>query len=273
MAIKVQISLAGTEWCGRAGGVTIGRSRAGASPARPTHIASAATAFPQAQRMLVMRHVPEGPRRPRWTAGACTVPALALALALFGFGCGKGGEEVAAGASGATTPGGAGTKPAPTTPAGITDNRSGMGGGSPPARAVEIPQEPSPFRFEDATRDAGIDFVHASGMTAEKYYPSANGSGAAIFDFDGDGDMDVYLASGTTLPVGSSDVGRNRLFENLGGGKFRDATEASGLGHHGYCHAAIVGDVDNDGDPDVFLWPATAATPSSSTTAGASSPT
>ena len=30
-------------------------------------------------------------------------------------------------------------------------------------------------------------------------------------------------------------------------------TEASGLGFRGFCHGIIAGDIDNDGDPDVFL--------------------
>ena len=30
-------------------------------------------------------------------------------------------------------------------------------------------------------------------------------------------------------------------------------TEASGLGFAGYCHGIIAGDIDNDGDQDVFL--------------------
>ncbi len=36
--------------------------------------------------------------------------------------------------------------------------------------------EPSPFRFAEIAGDAGIDFVHFSGTTAEKYFPTANGS-------------------------------------------------------------------------------------------------
>ena len=30
-------------------------------------------------------------------------------------------------------------------------------------------------------------------------------------------------------------------------------TESSGLGFRGFCHGIIAGDIDNDGDPDVFL--------------------
>ena len=62
--------------------------------------------------------------------------------------------------------------------------------------------EPSPFRFAEIAREAGIDFVHVSGMTEEKHFPTANGSGVAIFDYDGDGQLDLYFATGTLLPLG-----------------------------------------------------------------------
>ena len=113
--------------------------------------------------------------------------------------------------------------------------------------------ESSPFRFTEVSREAGIDFVHFSGMNEEKYFPTANGSGVAIFDADNDGLMDLYFASATLLPLGTAVKGPNRLYKNLGNLKFRDVTEASGLGYRGFCHGIIVGDIDNDGDQDVFL--------------------
>jgi hypothetical protein len=90
-------------------------------------------------------------------------------------------------------------------------------------------------------------------MTPQKLFPTANGSGVALFDFDGDGKLDLYFATGNVLPLSAAPDARNRLYKNLGGGKFRDETERSGLGFRGYCHGIAVGDLDNDGDPDVFL--------------------
>ena len=101
--------------------------------------------------------------------------------------------------------------------------------------------------------EVGYRFVHVSGNDRRKLYPTAFGSGVAILDYDGDGRMDLYFATCTAMPPGSAQAGPNRLYRNLGGGKFRDVTESSGLGFRGFCHGIIAGDVDNDGDPDVFL--------------------
>jgi hypothetical protein len=114
-------------------------------------------------------------------------------------------------------------------------------------------EESSPFRFAEVSREWGIDFVHFSGMTEDKHFPTANGSGIAIFDYDNDGLMDLYFASATLLPLGTAVKGPNRLYKNLGNGKFKDVTEASGLGYRGFCHGIITADLDNDGDQDVFL--------------------
>jgi hypothetical protein len=122
------------------------------------------------------------------------------------------------------------------------------------ATVMPIPAAPAgPFRFTDIVAGSGVDFVHTSGMTAEKRFPTANGSGVAMFDFDGDGKLDLYFATGNPLPLAARPAASNRLYRNLGGGKFQDQTERSGLGFRGYCHGITVGDIDNDGDPDLFL--------------------
>jgi enediyne biosynthesis protein E4 len=113
--------------------------------------------------------------------------------------------------------------------------------------------ESSPFRFAEIAREAGIDFVHFSGMTDDKHFPTANGSGVAMFDYNNDGLLDLYFATATLLPLGTAEKGPNRLYKNLGKNQFQDVTEASGLGFRGFCHGIINGDIDNDGDQDVFL--------------------
>ena len=57
-----------------------------------------------------------------------------------------------------------------------------------------VPVANSPFLFTEIARAAGIDFVHNSGMTDAKHFPTAYGSGVAIFDADNDGLLDVYFA-------------------------------------------------------------------------------
>jgi hypothetical protein len=122
-----------------------------------------------------------------------------------------------------------------------------------PANSQQVETGAGPFRFTDILPGSGVDFVHVSGMTAAKQFPTANGSGVAVFDFDNDGKMDLYFATGNLLPLDRTRAVPNRLYKNLGGGQFRDVTERSRLGFRGYCHGVIAGDIDNDGDQDLFL--------------------
>ncbi len=153
-----------------------------------------------------------------------------------------------------THPRSADATPAAAPPA-ATPPSNPVGAGQPtdPRTDAQPQDPPGPFRFVDLRPGSGVDFIHVSGMTAAKPFPTANGSGVAIFDFDKDGKPDLYFATGNTFPLDPPRAVSNRLYKNLGGGRFRDVTESSGLGFRGYCHGVAIGDVDNDGDPDVFL--------------------
>lgn len=110
---------------------------------------------------------------------------------------------------------------------------------------------------------SGIDFVHFNGMSGEYYFPEMMGGGVALFDYDGDGDEDLYLVQGamlgpdksaedSLLPVPEQAL-IDRLYRNDGNLKFTDVTEQSGLRANGYGMGVTVGDIDNDGDPDLYL--------------------
>lgn len=191
---------------------------------------------------------------PVWRAlrPQCLPHPILTALLLLSSSLGLAGCSSESTGNPSTAGGKTGTNPATSTSTTTARPATTVGAGAAVPK-LSAAQEPSPFRFTEVLKDSGIDFVHVSGMTPERYFPTANGSGVAILDYDGDGKLDLYFLSNTFLPLGSSAEGQNRLYRNLGDWKFEDVTEKSGLGYHGFCHGAIVGDYDNDGDPDVFI--------------------
>jgi hypothetical protein len=106
----------------------------------------------------------------------------------------------------------------------------------------------------DVTAESGIDFVHEHGGTGRKYLPEIMGAGGATLDYDGDGLLDLYLVQSGGLPW-SDEAGTdgNRLFRNLGNGRFIDVSEASGAGDSGYGMGAIAFDFDADGASDLYV--------------------
>jgi len=202
-----------------------------------------------------------GSRRMSAVAGLIRIGGLAtVALALAGCG---GGDDFSGGRDDAHTPTAKTGRDKPSPKAATPAKKSAEVVSTIAGDRMSVistsstltkQTEPSPFRFAEVAREWGVDFTHYSGtLQEEKHFPTANGSGVALLDYDGDGLLDVYFASATTLPLGTSEHGPNRLYRNLGDGRFEDATEKSGLGFKGYCHGIIVGDINNDGHPDVFL--------------------
>jgi hypothetical protein len=145
-----------------------------------------------------------------------------------------------------------------------------------PTRSQAVEKTPaertSPPVFDEVADEVGLKFRHYNGMTGKLYLPEIMGSGGALFDFDNDGDLDVFLVQGTVLEPGSnpgttlfpwraSGSPRGRLFRNdLVVGRdgssalhFTDITEKSGIVATGYGMGVAVGDINNDGWPDLYL--------------------
>ena len=111
--------------------------------------------------------------------------------------------------------------------------------------------------FREASAEYGLDVV---GLSVH----------AAFFDYDRDGDLDCYLLNNSTrattgydLRAGLREVpdpeGGNKLFKNLlvesGATRFEDVTAATGIysSSIGFGLGVTVGDVDQDGWPDLFV--------------------
>ncbi len=104
------------------------------------------------------------------------------------------------------------------------------------------------FRFTDQIEASGIRFEHRAVDDAGRDYKPAHydhGNGVATADVDGDGRLDLYFCT---------QLGSNQLWRNLGGARFENITEAAGVGMTDQISVApAFGDIDNDGDPDLFV--------------------
>lgn len=106
------------------------------------------------------------------------------------------------------------------------------------------------LKFEDATLKAGLE----SGFLSLAF-------GTKLFDYNNDGALDIYCTNGhvtdnvelydSQLSYKQTDL----LYENIGGGRFRDVSAESGPAFHvrHVGRGAAIGDFDNDGDLDIVV--------------------
>jgi enediyne biosynthesis protein E4 len=108
-------------------------------------------------------------------------------------------------------------------------------------------------KFVDVARDAGLTARFVQGHPEKKrYIVEANGTGVAFIDFDRDGLLDVFLVNGSRFEPGGP-AATNRLYRNLGEGRFGDVTARSGVGRSGWGNGVCAGDYDNDGNTDLYV--------------------
>jgi len=104
------------------------------------------------------------------------------------------------------------------------------------------------FTFNDRVKESGITFTHRIVDDAGKHYKPVHydhGNGVAVADVDGDGWLDLYF---------TTQIGANELWHNQGNGTFENWTARAGVGLEDKISVtASFGDIDNDGDPDLYV--------------------
>jgi tetratricopeptide (TPR) repeat protein len=117
---------------------------------------------------------------------------------------------------------------------------------------------PARISFENQASAAGIKFEFVDGHNPQvhglnKMY-QMNGGGVGVIDFDRDGWPDMYFTQGSNDPQDHDQTEHlDKLFRNLGDGRFADVTAQAGLVENSYSQGVTIGDVDNDGFPDIFV--------------------
>ena len=150
-------------------------------------------------------------------------------------------------------------------------NRRDFLGGLVGVGLAQTPPPALPFRLTNVTAAAGLAFQHNSGAWGGKLLPETLGSGCAFLDYDADGWQDILLVNGMDWPApgrsnggpagGRSSRGNRRtrrrstlrLYRNNRNGTFTDVTRAAGLDVEMYGMGVAVGDITNDGFPDILV--------------------
>jgi enediyne biosynthesis protein E4 len=136
---------------------------------------------------------------------------------------------------------------------------------TPPPASTPKRAALAPITFTEEAAARGLTSVNQCGdPRMKKWLLECIGNGCALFDMDGDGDLDLFLVESGRVEAPKSGDARTtdwvaaadapcRLFENTGGGRFRDVTATNLADLMAFACGVTAADYDGDGDLDLFV--------------------
>lgn len=122
----------------------------------------------------------------------------------------------------------------------------------PAQKLADSPQTSSPSLI-DVTASTGIHFTHLS-SPEQRYIVESMSGGVALLDYDGDGWLDIFFTNAPSVAMAmEGKPARSALFRNNHDGTFTDVTDRAGVATPCWAMGASIGDVDNDGRPDLLV--------------------
>lgn len=124
------------------------------------------------------------------------------------------------------------------------------------ARQASVLHETSSsiIKFRNDAHATGLGFKYFNGESTFKYLIESMGGGVGVIDFDLDGWPDIFFPQGAPLPATSATHHySDELYRNFGENQFHSVSVPCGLSDLGYSLGVAVGDLDNDGFPDILV--------------------
>ena len=109
----------------------------------------------------------------------------------------------------------------------------------------------APMRFTEISHEAGVDFLHVNGASADKHLVETIGSGGLFFDYDNDGWIDIFrgrrIANGSGCRAAGAPLSKSWRWHVRG---FHSPVRHS---PSWLWDGACAGDYDNDGWVDLYV--------------------
>jgi hypothetical protein len=122
----------------------------------------------------------------------------------------------------------------------------------PGAKSARCLGRPVP-QLDDITAAAGITFKHTSDPS-KRYIVESMSGGVILIDYDRDGWPDIYFTNAPSVAMAiKGEKSMGVLYHNNHDGTFTDVTAKSGLNSACFAMGGAVGDINNDGWPDLYI--------------------